>query len=767
VLQRRLASSPAAIHESLRRRRERLESKLRELKLLKRGAETRLELEPLPPLDEEDLDELEDAPEDEYEQTTEKVMDLATAAQTIVELEAEIHRLKQLEAMAGVVRRGDKDRKWKELSRLLQDQSEMFDSAGQRRKLVIFTEHRDTLEYLNEKIITLLGKDEAVVTIHGGLTRDIRRSIQAEFVQNKDVLVLIATDAAGEGINLQRAHLMVNYDLPWNPNRLEQRFGRIHRIGQSEVCHLWNLVADETREGDVYARLLRKIEQERRTLGDGVFDVLGKLFQETSLRQLLIEAVRYGDQPEVRERLNQAVDNLSHQKRVRELLEQYALARDSMDTTQVQQVREEFERAQAKRLQPHFVSGFFKTAFIKLGGSLHEREPLRFEISHVPGPVRTRSQSTGRGPILRKYERITFHKEAMQLAGKPAAEFVCPGHPLMDAVIDLILERFRGLLRQGALLVDPTDSGTQVRALFYLDHSIQDARSGNHGLRRVISRQMQFVEIDETGNTRSAGPAPFLDYEPLLEDNRALVQFCLEADWLKSDLEPKIKAYAAQHIVPTHLSDVRQHREEMISKTTAAVKDRLTKEIAYWDHRSAALRSEEQAGKVNARLNSELARRRADDLQSRLQRRMEELEGERHISPQPPLVIGGALVIPQGLLDQLEGKPPDLFGRQRKAIEMAAMEAVLIAERVQGFQPQDVNRQNLGWDIESCIPGTGKLRFIEVKGRIAGADTITVSRNEILAGLNKPADYWLAVVEVIANGKKLAALRSAVYPHAV
>jgi superfamily II DNA/RNA helicase len=254
-----------------------------------------------------------------------------------------------LEALADRVRRSGDDRKWNELSRLLQEQGEMFDPGGQRRKLVIFSEHRDTLNYLVDKIRTLIGKPEAVVTIHGGIPRDQRRGIQASFVQDKDVLVLVATDAAGEGINLQRAHLMINYDLPWNPTRLEQRFGRIHRIGQTEVCHLWNLVAQETREGDVYIRLLEKIDQQRQALGDGVFDVMGSLFQEVSLRKLLLEAIRYGDKPEVRERLYMAVDNAADQKRVRELLADYSLARDSMDTTQVQHIREEFERAQARR----------------------------------------------------------------------------------------------------------------------------------------------------------------------------------------------------------------------------------------------------------------------------------------------------------------------------------------------------------------------------------------------------------------------------------
>jgi SNF2 family DNA or RNA helicase len=293
ILQRRLASSPEAIYQSLVRRRERLERRLREQELLKRGAEARFEEEDLfPPITEEDLEDLEDAPDAEIEETEEKIVDLATAAQTIAELRAEIATLIELEASASRVRRSGTDKKWEELSKLLQDNPEMFDAQGSRRKLIIFTEHKDTLYYLADRVRTLLGRAEALVTIHGSMGREDRKKAEETFKQDKEVRVLVATDAAGEGINLQRAHLMVNYDLPWNPNRIEQRFGRIHRIGQTEVCHLWNLVAEETREGDVYLTLLRKLEAERKALGGAVFDVLGKAIGGTELRKLLLEAIR-------------------------------------------------------------------------------------------------------------------------------------------------------------------------------------------------------------------------------------------------------------------------------------------------------------------------------------------------------------------------------------------------------------------------------------------------------------------------------------------
>ena len=190
-------------------------------------------------------------------------------------------------------------------------------AASPHQKLVIFTEHRDTLRYLQERITTLLGRQTSVIVIHGSVGREERLAAQEAFRHDPQMQVLLATDAAGEGINLQRAHLMVNYDLPWNPNRLEQRFGRIHRIGQTEVCHLWNVVADETREGDVYRRLLKKLEQARQALGGQVFDVL----------------------------------------------EERQLVHDAMDASRVQRVCEEMERAEARRLQPHYIESFFHEVF--------------------------------------------------------------------------------------------------------------------------------------------------------------------------------------------------------------------------------------------------------------------------------------------------------------------------------------------------------------------------------------------------------------------
>ncbi len=763
VLQRRLASSPEAIFKSLQRRRERLKERLRETELIRRGIQAGGTLDlPMRTLTEEDLEDLDEAPDEEVEAFEDEILDEATAARTIDELTAEIATLTELEKLADEVRRSGADRKWEELQKLLQAPI-MFKENGSRRKLIIFTEHRDTLSYLTRRIRTLLGRPETVVTIRGGMSRVERREAEQAFLNDPDVEILVATDAAGEGINLQRAHLMVNYDLPWNPNRIEQRFGRIHRIGQEEVCHLWNLVAAETREGDVFLKLLKKIEVERAALGGAVFDVLGRTFQGTELRRLLVEAIRYGEQPEVRARLDQVVGERLDRKRLQELIEDEALAHDSMDATEVQRVRARMERAQARKLQPHMISAFFREAFHRLGGRIREREARRYEIDHIPSAIRDRDRRIGSGtPLPRRYERITFEKERVTVEGGPRAEFASPGHPLLDATIDLILERYRPFLKDGTVLVDPRDEGQDVRALFFLEHSVHDGTRTRSGGRRVISRRMQFVEVDSAGAVRDAGYAPYLDYEPLHDADRGALEEELEADWLTRDLEDEVMDHAVAHVAPRHLREVRDRRVELLEKTERAVHERLTKEIGYWDARAVALKEQEEAGRQPT-MNSQRARQRCDELQERLRNRMKEIEEEKQISAASPVVVCGALIVPSGLLRRLKGevgpdRSPDADAR--RAVELAAMRAVEDAERRLGYEPRDVSEQNLGYDIESQVPGAGELRFIEVKGRAEGARTVTVTKNEILTALNKPESFILALVLVSdGEGRELRYVR--------
>ena len=750
ILQRRLASSPEAIYQSLRRRRERLEHRLAEEKLGKRAADYTADMA--------DLDD-DDLPPDEQEAIEEKVVDHASAAATIAELEAEIKTLKRLEKMANDVRVSGVDRKWDELSKLLQDNESMFGEDGQREKLIIFTEHKDTLNYLAGKIRSLLGDDQAVVTIHGGMLRDERRKTEQLFKQDVGVRILIATDAAGEGINLQRAHLMINYDLPWNPNRLEQRFGRIHRIGQTEVCHLWNLVANETREGYVFQRLFQKLEEEREALGGKVFDILGKVsFDNKSLRDLLIEAVRYGNDPEVRARLNQVVDRSLDPQVFQDIIAENALTDDVMDVHMVNAIREDMERVEAHKLQPHFIESFFLEAFQQLGGRIRRRETGRYEITSVPYAVRSRDMAIGYGePVLNRYERVCFDKSYATIPGKPQAELICPGHPLLDAVIDLIREKNVDTMKRGAVMIDDSDYSEEARLLFYIEDAIQDGITLKDGKRRLISKNIHFVEMKADGTASMAGYAPYLDYRGATETEAPLIREWMQTqDWLCHDVENIAKTYAVEHLVPAHFAEVKQRKETMLNKTAKAVKDRLTAEIQYWDYRAADLAQKEAAGKTNAKLNSKLAARRAEELENRMQERLAEIERERRISPMPPVITGGALVIPKGLLYKLmPEQTQELFSQgDKKTIEMAAMKAVMEIEKELGYTPKDVSATKCGYDVESFVPETLRgpdgnvLRFVEVKGRAKGATTVTVSRNEMLCRLNNPEQFILAIVEV-------------------
>jgi hypothetical protein len=446
------------------------------------------------------------------------------------------------------------------------------------------------------------------------------------------------------------------------------------------------------------------------------------------------------------------ISNAVDQHHLQDLLEERALAHDSMDASRVARVREDMERADAKRLQPHYIESFFLEAFQNLGGVARQREARRYEVTRVPATIRNRDRLIGTGEAVQpRYERIAFEKDLIAPQGQPLAAFVCPGHPLLNATLDLTLDRHRDLLRRGTVLVDERDSGTSPRILFYMEHSIQDASRLKNGDRRTISEQMLYVELDAHGAARHIHYAPYLDYRPLRPDepNVDVLLARPECAWITRDLEQKALAHAIAEVVPEHLKEVRSRRSEWIGKTRAAVKDRLSKEINYWDHRAEDLKFQEQAGKVNARVNSQEARRRADDLQARLQLRMDQLNLEAQVSALPPVVLGGLVVVPAGLLAQMGGAALPATGHlvDTQAAAASARAIIMEIERNLGFVPTDREFDKLGYDIESSVPGIGKLRFLEVKGRISGAATITVTKNEILYSLNKPQDFILAIVE--------------------
>jgi hypothetical protein len=653
------------------------------------------------------------------------------------------------------------DRKWDELSRILQHSPETRDSEGRLRKLIIFTEHRATLNYLQRKITALQGYQGAVVVIHGSTPHDERKRLQEEFRSVAEVRVLVATDAAGEGVNLQTANLMVNYDLPWNPNRLEQRFGRIHRIGQVEVCHLWNLVAHQTREGQVYTRLLSKLATIGGALNGRVFDVLGEVFEGTSLRDLLSEAIRYGASQagKMAEVLGEIDKSLS-QEHCHEILERSALAQETMTLDRLYKVKADMDRAEARRLQPHFVASYFLQAFKHLQGAIYPKEAERWEIANVPLAVRQRDRRVtgkagpGAAPVITKYERICFAKGAVHLPnrpGAPQAVLMHPGHPLMLAVTDLVLERYGNLLRQGAVLVDLADPGDQPHVLLMLSHEI---RAGDQSL---LSRRLQFVAVNEAGEATAAGFAPHLDLAPFAAADLPVLAPLLAKPWLAGDMENRAIALAADVLVPEHVAEVGQRHVQQVDKTLAAVHERLTREISFWTHTIEKYEEDQKAGRdMSVALIK--PRRILQELDSRLTLRKRALLQSRNYVTAPPIVLGAALVVPQGLLRVLRGEvtaSPAQFAADaaaRARIEQLAMQAVRAAEEARGCKVVDVSAEKCGWDLTSYPPmADGHLqpaRLIEVKGRVHGADSVTVTVNEIRACLNKPEQFWLAIVQV-------------------
>lgn len=751
ILQRRLASSPAAIHRSLERRRKKLQERLSEEAVFRSGSSAGLSRAPVLPS--YDPDDFEEVPGEEAEAAEDEIVDRATAAATIAELEAELATLKILEAQALAVKLSGQDTKWVQLESILDEPLMLDPETGLRRKVLIFTEPKDTLEYLHAKIIARVGDPASVVVIHGGVPREARRAAIAAFNSDPTVRVMIANDAAGEGVNLQRgAHLMVNYDLPWNPNRLEQRFGRIHRIGQTEVCHLWNLCAANTREGEVYRRLLEKLEEARAALGGRVFDVLGELFEGHALRDLLVDAIRYGDRPEKRAELFEKVEGVVDVDAIEKLVAERKLTSEGMSPSSVAEIREQMERAQARRLQPHFIGAFFREAFTALGGRITAREKGRFEILRVPSILKERDRLIGRAdPVLDRYARITFDKD--HIAGQPQAELMAPGHPLLESLVDVILERFQPLLGQGAILVDDADDREEARLLVYLEHAIRDGRVVRSGEPRAISQRLQFILLGEDGAAEDGGPAPYLDCRPITVEERSAISHVVTARWLAGNVEEQALGYAIRSLVPEHLEEVRSRRIAEIDKVEREVRARLTREINYWDSRAARLREAERSGQEQ-RINAHNAEATASRLVERLHKRQSELDRERQIAAMPPVLKGAALIIPGGLLRALaEGEAPapnfvaeDPFTRAES--ERIAMESVMATERALGHSPRDCAAEKKGWDIESRHGETGLLRFIEVKGRHAEGRDLILTKNEILASLNAADKFILAIVRI-------------------
>ena len=767
VLQRRLASSPEAILRSLERRQQRLDSRLRDMQ---RATETArvtgasisapVDDTELPAFSIEDFEDFDEETTDDeraqFEAQADQVVDLATAAQTIPELRAEIAILEDLIKAARRVRLTDDDKKWVQLRTILDEQLLTHDGSGEARKIIIFTEHRDTLDYLQAKITAQFGRADSVITIHGGTRREDRKTARERFTHNPDTVVLLATDAAGEGLNLQRAHLMVNYDLPWNPNRIEQRFGRIHRIGQREVCHLWNMVAKDTREGDVFTRLLSKIDQMSIAYNGNLFNVLGDAdaFHERSLRDLLIEAIRYGDQPQVKAKLDRIIDaGVSHG--LDEMLAERALHPEMFSALNLDEVRARMERARERRLQPGYIAAFFIPAFERLGGRIRKREKGRYEITRVPARVIDAARRLNRwAPVAEQYERITFELARMHPDGLADAALIAPGHPLLHAVIEATIDDLGPTLKQGTVLVDRrTKQAEAPMLIFSVEQRIENTATDAN----TVSHHFDYPLLEQDGTVTVSAAPPYLDYDRPEPGEVEAITEITGSDWARQNHEKLVRAWAYREGLQPRMDEIKTRLDIETARTRAQVKDRLLAEINHWDREHNRLEALERAGTVG-RLRAETALIRSRQLDDRLNHRLEQLNEATNLVAVPAVIRGAALVIPSDLLATDDEPAAQTFARQTEEVERRAVEAVLAAERALGREPVEMPRNNPGYDIQSTDQN-GFVHYIEVKGRIEGSDTFTITTNEITFAQTQGERHRLALVEVSARDAEHDQLR--------
>jgi SNF2 family DNA or RNA helicase len=760
ILQRRLASSPEAILRSLQRRRDRLSCRIDEGDAhpwsstpgsdagfcsswaMDQGGPA-FSIDDFDDLDEETSEEDREA----FEEQVDQVVDQATAARTVEELKKEVATLDLLVQEATEVRRAadvsDADHKWAELRELLTSNVLGGSVDGTRHKMIVFTEHRDTLDYLAIRIGQLLGQAEAVEVIHGGMPRAQRLSAQERFTNQDNVQVLVATDAAGEGLNLQRAHLMVNYDLPWNPNRIEQRFGRIHRIGQTEECQLWNLVATDTREGDVWLRLLEKIDIQKRAYDGNLFNVLGgkTAFNGASLTDLMVQAIRQNNAPESRRFLDTVIDQ-GYAQGVQEVADERALTNLHFTVNDVEEVRGRMEEARKRRLQPGYVQGFFLSAFQKLGGAVRDREPGRFRVPFVPQVVRDEARRHTRGvAIPDRYERICFDPDLEKVRGLPDAALIAAGHPLLQAVTELTIARDAAQLRRGAVLVDRTSRQREHPVLMY---TVEQQILTHDDDPKVISHHFDYVSVAPDGTIAVEDPSVLLNFEPLHPDEVTGATAMRAERWIRQDHSAAVRGWAYTNGLLPREREITDRMSVDVERTRIQVTERLQAEMRYWDQEGWKREEDLEAGK-KVRESPKAAYDKEAELERRLAARLEQLDHALDFEDRPPTIRSVALVIPEHLL--MGPAEATVYARDTVPSEVQAVRDVLAAERALGRHPVEMAHNNPGFDIAST-DDQGQTWYIEVKGRRPGASDVHVTVNEVEFAQTHTAHHLLALVSV-------------------
>ncbi len=707
VLQRRLASSVRAIRRSLENRRERLiqlrDDVLRDPSLLEEARRERLDV----------AEDDEDLTENERWDLEERALRY-TVARNIEELEYEIRQLGDLIALAAEAEANEPERKLSELENVMRH----LDLRRTGDKLLIFTEAKDTLDYLVEN---LQDWGFTVVTIHGGLLPD-ERVRQEQAFRRDDMQVLVATEAAGEGINLQFCHLMVNYDIPWNPTRLEQRLGRIHRYGQDREVFMYNLVARNTREGRVLEAVLGKLEKMRVEMGsDRVYDVVGERLAEAHLEDLIRDAVtnrRMFD--DILATIDVALPSDGSS-----VVNQTALTSLATRFVDVEAMADRRRVAAENRLTPAFIRAFFLKAMETLWpGRVEQRTDGRWRIRHVPADLRDLPPKVVQqyGQPSDQYLTFTFDLDESRRTG---VEFVGPGHALFEAVMHHTLTRFREDLDHGAVFVDP--DGQREGLIWLVEGRIND------GLGNTVGQKLfALYQPAHGGPIEELPPSIFLDFEapsePIAAPDALTALLAGRGDMI---------AWSITHLLEPYLRELAERRAREVDIVRRYLRESFDVLIARSDGLLMEYEARQAAGRDMRVIITE-EERRNDDLRRRKAERLARAEREERLMLDEPRVVGVAAVL------AAVGERAEPTMRRDDEVERAAVAAVLAYESRRGWEAEDLSEQKLPYDVRSQAPD-GTIRYIEVKGR-ADVGGVELSEREWLTAENYGPNYWLYIV---------------------
>jgi superfamily II DNA or RNA helicase len=725
VFQRRLASSTRAIHESLKRRHEKLKNLLAELEALSpREQAKRLEALRRGMTDEEmDEDDLDEGSRD-------RLVDEFTAAMELDVLRAEIARLRDLADEAGRVRERAPDSKLNALQETL-ERAQFRELKDGRGKLLIFTEHRDTMEHVREH---LEARGYSVCTIHGGMNVHERKDAQEVF--RTAAQICVATEAAGEGINLQFCHLMINYDMPWNPTRLDQRMGRIHRIGQERDVYVFNFVADSSEdgqpiiEGRILTRLLEKIERIREFMQDRVYDVIGEVLalNDVNLPEMLRETAY---DPKLLDEYLDRIDKIDPD-RLREYEEAtgIALAKSSVDLSVFRQADAE---AEEKRLMPEYIQRFFLAAAERVRLRVEQRADGLLRVEHVVRDLRSERLGAVRrlGKPAESYPKITFDKRDLERDEHLDAVLLGPGHPLFAAVDERLNEELGQLHGGVGVHLDPAAENPYW--LHYFTMEVQGDTASGSGTQTVYGELVAVWESD--GGMEIVAPDVFHNLAPHPSPPEQVPDAGVEA--------------ARDFLRGMHQIEVRRHcleeRKRFVEVSREYTLRSFEVRVRAAQDRVMALRARHAAGE-DVSLALQRAEHEVTELERSREARLRGLERLATARTGPVQHLASLYVLPPGEPEVEKGytllSDPDS--------EQAAMDVVMRFELERGWEPSDVSRENLGFDVRSlgpADPDTGRrdVRRIEVKGRKRGAP-IRLTTNEWLKARQLRGTYWLYVV---------------------